>query len=170
MKRLLFLAILMCFVVGCTESSEDVKVIIDTTQFSKVSSEKLISIMGEPEKIEDYEWTIPSSQKSIVGKLYIYEKNKYEFVLFDDAVARLNIYSGVYWGYDESTFQFKKGKEVIKAFGISETYRNMKQTANTGFTERYSPVAEGIDEVGLFEIANDTFGMARITYDSAFYN
>ncbi|MEK4425864.1 hypothetical protein [Solibacillus sp. FSL K6-1523] len=170
MKKFMFLVILMCFLAGCTESKEDVKVIIDTTQFSNISSEKLISIMGEPEKVEDYEWTIPSTQKSIVGKLYIYEKNKYEFVLFDDAVARLNVYSGVYWGYDESTFQFKKGEDVIKAFGILETYKNMARTVNTGLVEKYSPVAKGIDEVGIFEIDNDTFGMARITYNSDFYN
>lgn len=144
--------------------------VIDATRFSKINSTELVQIMGEPESIEDYEWVIPSTQKSIIGKLYIYEKNKYEFVLFEDIVARLNAYSGVNWGYDESTFHFKTGKDVIKSFGISETYRNMVRTDNTGYMERYKPVAEGVDEVEIYDIDKDTFGFIHITYNSDFYD
>ncbi len=55
-------------------SDKSIEPIIDATQFSKINRAQLVEIMGEPEKIEDYEWSVPKTNKSIVGKLYIYEK------------------------------------------------------------------------------------------------
>lgn len=169
---IMILSVIFTIMVNSTVTDEKntAEPVIDATRFSKINSAELIKIMGEPESIEDYEWAIPSTQKSIVGKLYIYEKNKYEFVLFEDVVARLNAYSGVHWGYDESTFRFKTGKDVMESFGISETYRNMVRTDNTGYMERYKPVAEGIDEVEIYDIDKDTFGSIHITYNSDFYD
>lgn len=172
MKKVLLLALAVFALFGCSESTteSEVDVIIDTTQFSGVSSEELTNVMGEPESIEDYEWKIPSSGKGIVGKLYIYDNNKYEFLLFDDKVARLNVYSGVYWGYDDTTFSFNSGKEVMKSFGIINTYKNMARTVNTGVVEKYEPVTEGVQVVEIHDIKDDTFGLIRFTYDNSFYN
>lgn len=172
MKKTLFFILMVLALYGCSDSTKgnDVEVIIDSTQFSGLTSDELVNIMGEPESIEDYEWSIPKTNESVIGKLYIYEKNKYEFVLFDDVVARLNVYSGSYWGYDNSTFEFSTGKEVLKSFGISETYKNIQRTDNTGYMERYKPVSEGIDEVEIYEINDKAFSFIHITYDSDFYD
>lgn len=172
MKKIMLLALMVLTLYGCSDSTKEneVDVIIDATQFSGLSSDALVNIMGEPDLIEDYEWTIPKNGEKIIGKLYVYEKNKFEFLLFDDAVARLNAYSGVYWGYDDSTFAFSSGKDVMKSFGIVSTYKNMARTVNTGVVEKYEPVTEGIQIVEIHDIKDDnTFGLIRFTYDSNFY-
>lgn len=171
MKKILSIVLTLLALYGCSDSTQgdDVEMIIDATQFSNLTSDELVNIMGEPESIEDYEWSIPKTNKSIVGKLYIYENNKFEFILFEDTVTRLNAYSGVYWGYDDSTFVFSSGKDVMKSFGITDTYKNMARTVNTGVVEKYEPVTEGIQKVEIHDIKENTFGLIRFTYDSNFY-
>lgn len=171
MKRFLLFVLTVIALYGCSDSiqGDDVEIIIDATQFSHLTSDELVSIMGEPESIEDYEWSIPKTNKSVVGKLYVYESNKYEFILFDDIVTRLNVYSGVYWGYDESTFAFESGKNVMKSFGITNTFKNMERKVNTGAVEKYEPVAERIQKVEIHDIREETFGLIRFTYDNQYY-
>lgn len=174
MKKILLLMLMLVSLVGCSETTQEVAtevIILDAVPFSKVTSEELVKSMGEPEEIEDYEWSIPATGEKIVGKLYIYEKGRYEFLLFDDVVARLSAQSGAYWGYDDSTFTFNSGSDVLASFGIIETDA-MKRTVNTGFVEKYRPVAEGIEEVEIHDINTDTntFGLIRITYDNSFFD
>lgn len=149
-------------------SNKSIEPIIDATQFSKINSAHLVEIMGEPEKIEDYEWSVPKTNKSIVGKLYIYEKNKFEFVLFDDIVTRLNVYSGQYWGYDDSTINFEEKDDIFPLFGI-EHNNQIKKVEDTNYALRFSPVSDKIDDVWIQEIKDKTFGIAKFTYDSTYF-
>ncbi|MGE7916329.1 hypothetical protein [Lysinibacillus xylanilyticus] len=149
-------------------SNKSTELIIDATQFSRINSSQLVKIMGEPEKIEDYKWSVPKTGQSIVGKLYIYEKNKYEFILFDDSVVRLNIYSGQYWGYDESTMTFEKKEDIFPLFGI-EPNKQLKKVADTNYALRYSPVSDKIDDMWIQEIDDKTFEIAKFTYDSNYF-
>lgn len=167
---LVILVLLSACSAGSTNSSSNksIEPIIDATQFSKINSTQLVEIMGEPEKIEDFEWTVPKTNQSIVGKLYIYEKNKFEFILFDDVVTRLNVYSGQYWGYDESTFNFEEKDDIFPLFGI-EHDNKIKKIADTNFALRYSPVSDKIDDMWIQEIENKTFGIAKFTYDPTYF-
>lgn len=165
----MFVVALMLVACNSTSDSEkEVVPIVDVNQFSKINSTKLIDILGEPEKIEDYEWSVPSTNESIVGKMYIYEKNKYEFILFEDIVSRLNIYSGKFMGYDDTTMTFEKEKDIFSMFGIVPS-SNMKKNADTNYALRYSPVSDGIVDVWIQEISGKEFGIAKITYDSKYY-
>ncbi|UDK97131.1 hypothetical protein EYB33_12845 [Lysinibacillus sphaericus] len=150
------------------KSTEETSVIIDATQFSRINSAQLIEIMGQPEIIEDYEWLVPKTNKNIVGKLYIYEKNKFEFVLFDDTVSRLNVYSGQFWGYDDSTMEFEKNDDIFHLFGI-EPSKQLKKVADTDYALRYKDVSEKIDDMWIQDIKDKTFGIAKFTYDSTYY-
>lgn len=167
---LVILVLLSACSTGNTNTSSDkpIEPIIDATQFSKINSTQLVGIMGEPEKIEDFEWTVPKTNQSIVGKLYIYEKNKFEFILFDDVVTRLNVYSGQYWGYDESTFNFEEKDDIFPLFGL-EYDNKIKKVADTNFALRYTPVSDKIDDVWIQEIEDKTFGIAKITYDPSYF-
>lgn len=165
---LIFLVLLSACSSGNTSSGKSIEPIIDATQFSKIKSAQLVEIMGEPEKIEDFEWTVPKTNQSIVGKLYIYEKNKFEFILFDDVVTRLNVYSGQYWGYDDSTMKFEEKDDIFPLFGI-EYNNQIKKVADTNFALRYSPVSDKIEDVWIQEIEDKTFGIAKFTYDPSYF-
>jgi len=167
------LLIIIGAIVGNNENSpknidKSVELVIDVNQFSRISSSELVEIMGEPEKIEDYEWRVPSTNESIVGKMYIYDKNKYEFILFDDMVARLNIYSGSYMGYDNSKMTFKNEKDIFAMFAIEPNER-LKKIADTNYALRYSPVSDKVADVWIQEINGNEFGIAKITYNLNYY-
>jgi len=166
---LIILVLLSACSSGNTSSDKSIEPIIDATQFSKINSAQLVGIMGEPEKIQDFEWSVPKTNQSIVGKLYIYEKNKFEFILFDDIVTRLNIYSGQYWGYDNSTLNFEEKDDIFPLFGIEHSHNKIKKVADTNFALRYSPVSDKIDDVWIQEIEDKTFGIAKFTYDSTYF-
>ncbi|WP_431030129.1 hypothetical protein [Lysinibacillus sp. LZ02] len=149
-------------------SKSTVEQVIDVTQFSKISSSKLVEIMGEPEKIEDFEWLVSRTNQSIVGKLYIYEGNKYEFILFDDVLVRLNVYSGNYMGYDDTVMSFEEKEDIFSMFGITPQ-SSMRKEADTNYALRYEKVSESVEEVWILEIENKNFGIAKFTYDSNYF-
>lgn len=165
-------------IAGCTQTtdsatkkvagSEVKEVMIDVNKFSRITSAELIEIMGEPQEIQDYEWSVPSTGQSIVGKLYTYEENKYEFILFDDSVARLNVYSGEFWGYDDSTIEFESEQDILDMFNIQPN-KQFKKTGGNNFTLRYSPVSDTISDLWIQEIDGNHFGVAKITYNSKYY-
>lgn len=170
--------LIFLIVTGCTQTTDsgtkkvtgaEVKeVMIDVNKFSKITSTELIEIMGEPQEIQDYKWSVPSTGQSIVGKLYIYEENKYEFILFDDSVARLNIYSGKYWGYDDSVIEFENERHILDMFNI-EPNKQFKKTGDNNFSLRYSPVSDTVEDLWIQEIEDKHFGVAKITYNSKYY-
>lgn len=167
----LFVLLLMlgaCINTSDSESKGEVTPMIDVNQFSQINSNKLIEILGEPEQIIDYEWLVPSTNKSIVGKMYIYEKNKYEFILFEDKVTRLNIYSGKFMGYDDTSIPFEKEEDIFAMLAI-EPNSSMKKTADTNYALRYSPVSDKVSDLWIQEIEGNEFGIAKITYDAQYF-
>ncbi|MCH7321786.1 hypothetical protein LZ480_07750 [Solibacillus sp. MA9] len=151
-----------------TSKSKTVEQVIDVTQFNKISSSELVKIMGEPEQIEDFEWTVPKNNQSIVGKLYIYEGNKYEFILFDDILVRANIYSGDYIGHDNTIMSFEEKEDIFPMFGISPN-SSMRKEADTNYALRYERVSDDVEGVWILEIENKNFGIAKFTYDSNYF-
>lgn len=155
-------------VVQTKSAVEEKELIIDATQFNRINSAKLVDILGEPESIEDYPWSVPSTGESIVGKLYVYENNKFEFVLFDDQVVRLNVYSGTYWGYDDTTLSFQNENDLFSMFGIKPN-THLKKIEDTNYALRFSPVSDSVADFWVIDIQNGTFGEARITYNLNYY-
>lgn len=173
MKKVIYLFMFCLLLVGCSSNTsgggtEKVDVIIDVNQFSRISSLELVEIMGEPQKIEDYEWSVPKTGESIVGKLYIYEDSKYEFILFDDKVVKLDMYSGTFMGYDDSRYSFNSEKDIFAMFNI-EPNNNMKKTADTNYALRYSPISETVADVWIQEISDNQFDIAKFTYNVNYF-
>lgn len=151
-----------------SKESVPIEPIIDANQFSRISSTQLVEIMGEPEKTEDYEWLVPKTNKSIVGKLYTYEKGKYEFVIFEDQVVKLDINSGEYWGYDDSVFTFNKEDDIFKMFNITPN-ENLKKITDTNYALRFSPVSDKVADVWVIDIDEKSFGSVKITYNLNYF-
>ncbi|WP_438349937.1 hypothetical protein ACP8HI_04505 [Paenibacillus sp. FA6] len=166
-------------ITGCSATSNDngdssaplgnaESMIINASEFSRLSSQELIANLGEPEKIEDYGWKVPKSGESIVGKLYVYEKNKYEFILFDDSVARLNVYSGSYMGYSDDKFSFESKDSLFQMFGI-EKGEHLKKIEDNTLTLRYSPVSDKVADFWINNILDGKFDLAKITYNLNYF-
>ncbi|WP_312129689.1 hypothetical protein [Lysinibacillus capsici] len=173
----LILMIVLIMVIGGNSNNEDnksekdkeqSKVIIDATQFSRINTAKLVEIMGEPESIDEYMWLVPSTGKEIPAKTYIYENNRYEFMVIEDTVTRMNVYSGKYMGYDDTTLKFKNEDDLFAIFNI-KTNQNLKKIADTGAALRYTPVSDNIAELWVVDIEENSFGVAKITYNLNYY-
>lgn len=151
-----------------SKDSVPIESIIDANQFSRITSTQLVELMGEPEKTEDYEWLVPKTNKSIVGKLFTYEKGKYEFIIFDDQVVRLDVNSGQFWGYDDSVLTFNQEDDIFKMFNITPN-EHLKKIADTNYALRFSPVSDKVADVWVIEIDGKNFGSARITYNLNYF-
>lgn len=170
MKKLISLMLLLLLIAGCSNQTKETNIepIIDANQFSRISSEQLVQIMGEPESISDFEWTIPTTGENIVGKLYVYEQNKFEFVLFEDEVVRMTYYSGNYMGYDDSSVSFKDEEEIFSLFNIAPN-EHLKKIKDTNFALRFTPVSDKVAELWVQEIQNDQFDIAKVTYNLNYF-
>ncbi|WP_419962107.1 hypothetical protein [Psychrobacillus sp. BM2] len=171
MKKVLVLVCMVLLLSACGNSNETnskVDVLVDANQFARITSEELVALMGEPESIEDYEWSVPKTGESIVGKLYIYQKNKFEFVIFENSVARLNVYSGKYWGYDDSVIEFQSKEDIFSMFNI-EPNNNLKKIEDTNYALRFSPVSDTVADVWIQDIKENTLGVAKITYNLNYF-
>ncbi|KEF40406.1 hypothetical protein M670_00432 [Schinkia azotoformans MEV2011] len=149
-------------------TTEKTEIIIDANQFSRISSDELINIMGQPQKIDEYMWLVPSTGKKIPGKTYIYEDNKYEFMVLDDTVTRLSVYSGTYMGYDESIMEFKNEEDLFSMFNIKPN-DHVKKVGDTGYALRFSPVSDKVADLWIVEVEDNKFGAAKITYNLNYY-
>lgn len=171
---IIILLIILGAIVGNDKNQSNKKeektaeLVIDANQFSRISSSELIEILGEPEKVEDYTWKIPKTNESIVGKLYIYDRNKYEFILFDDRVVRLNVYSGQFMGNDDSKMKFESEDDIFAMFGI-EPNKRFRKVADTNYALRYTPVSDKVAEVWVQEINGNEFDIAKITYNLNYF-
>ena len=99
--------------------SESVKIIEDAEQFSRISMEELKEIMGEP--MSEEPWTNKTSKGDFEVITLSYDKgsNHYEFIIADDSVVRLSIYSDNYWNKSGDRFLITGEKSnICKSFNI----------------------------------------------------
>ena len=164
MKKLF---ILSCFtlLVGCgngsvNKSEDDLEVMIDVTEYSMVSSSELIADLGEPDALEE---------NYMGGTLYSYKEDlgQFEFILHDDVVTRLTVYSNDYWNNEGENFPYH-GIDTVKTIGIEELKPTAKKK-DTGSTLIISPVSDNVADVQFHDIEEDEFGMMKITYNLSNY-
>ncbi|WP_106767783.1 hypothetical protein [Paenibacillus faecalis] len=137
---------------------KDDSMIIDANKFSKISPDELVSIMGEPELIEDANFKL-SETRSYKTKYYSYENNTYEFMIIDNEVVRFTYYGG----------KFEEGneEEVFKKFNIS-TGPNLKKVAETPAALRFQMVN---DKIADFWITyTDDISIYKITYNMNYFS
>lgn len=166
-RILLFLIVLLSFsLIGCSTSPEFSEKIIDVNQFSRISSSELKTIMGVPEKIEGYSGISPKTKGKIKGKVYVYQNGKYDFILFDDKVVRMNIYSDKYKDKTKQPIAFRNEDDIFNLLGITPS-KNIKKVTDNGYVLRYQLVSDKIADVWIVDVdkENKTFNNAKITYD-----
>lgn len=177
MKKTLLLltTILMCgFCTACgsntSKDAEPVTVIEDVEQFSRISEEELKNIMGEP--VSEEPWTNKTSKGDFDVVTLSYDKgsNHYEFIIADDSVVRLSIYSGEYWSKSGDRFSITGEKsDICKSFNIT-LGDNVKKTADTGYAYTLSPVNDNVAIFDVQDIDVDSYGFVKITYNLNYFD
>jgi len=137
-----------------TEISASVAPIIDATQFSRISSEELKSILGEPESAD--EWTYETYPTTT----YTYNSGNDEFMIIDDAVVRFTHYGKT---------AYKSNGEIFTLFGITPSEETVK-AADTGVVLRYRLVSDKIADVWILDIEEKTFDIIKITYNLKYFS
>lgn len=158
MKKSIFIILLVfsILLIGCDgqNNSDDVVsgeenhigedlIYIDVNQFSRISSEELIGIMGEPNSRED--WNNSTDRGKFL--IEIYEYDGYDFFIADDSVVRMNIYSERYYNLDGEGIEFSSEESIFDMLNIPVDYDKIKRTEDTGYALRYSPVSDKVAEV-----------------------
>lgn len=162
---------------GCASSNsanatndENIEVIEDVTQFSRISLEELKSIMGEPTSEEA--WTNKTSKGDFAVTTIQYDKNSnhYEFIIADDSVVRLSIYSNAYWNNTGDRFSFTGEKSDIPKYFNVVLGDNVKKVTDNNFAYILSPVNDKVAEFNVQDIDENTYGCVKITYNLNYFD
>lgn len=176
MKKLflLFITTLTLGLTACGTSSptgaESVTIIENAEQFSRISVEELKKIMGEP--VSEESWTNKTSKGDfeVVTLSYDKDSNHYEFIIADDSVVRLSIYSSAYWNGNGDRFSITGEKsDICKSFNITLS-DNVKKTTDNSFVYTLSPVNDKIAIFNVQDINADTYGFVKITYNLNYFD
>lgn len=137
-------------------------VIFDVTQFANVTPEQLVSIMGEPEDID--EWNYKSEKGDIPLTSYCYDNDNYEFIFHEGKISKLELYCNN--GKELYPFNANDKTPVLNALGIVPG-NDCEKYVNNDMVLRYSDVTEDIEDVSIYDIdkTNGTCDTIHITYD-----
>ncbi|MNZ47554.1 hypothetical protein D3C78_652730 [compost metagenome] len=125
----------------------DENMIIDASKFSRISSNELIEIMGEPDIKEDiYPVTY-----------YVYDNEKFEFIIINNTVVKLT--------HQGAAVTDKSKDNLFSLFGISPG-PNLTQVYDDLLGVSYQMVNEEIADYSITFLEKTTF--FKITYDSGF--
>jgi len=145
------------------EENKPLEKIVDVVQFANMTSDKLVGLLGEPDRIEQGVTTgfveLPCEYYEYDDALYLGEVS---FVLMKGRVVRLTAYG---------EFPYYKGDRMLEHLGVD------KEDADTCFKEetntyaRYRIVGEKIDDVHitLIDTEDDKYECLQVTYDMLYY-
>lgn len=108
--------------------------IIDANQFSRISSDELVKILGEPEVKEDTE--LENEGESFSAKIYSYQNHRYEFIIIEDKVVQFVANSPKNNDANAEGFPYGSEKQKFALFGLSAS-EGVAKTADTGYALRY---------------------------------
>lgn len=144
--------------------------VFDANAFSGITVDELVEKMGTYSEKED--WVNKNSNGSFKLTTYMYDvdENHYEFVVYDNSVARVSVYSQKYWTGEGESFKYQIKKDILTMFDINLS-DNAKQIENNGFTWRITSVSDTIDEITVQDIDSKgkTFGFVKITYNQKYF-
>ncbi len=175
MKKILciVLSALCIFCTACTQTNNNadsnISIIEDVTQFSRISTDELKTIMGEPVSTED--WTYKGSKASYNFTTLSFDKNNnhYEFIIADNSVIRLTIYSENYWNGTGNRFSYNVNKKDICKFYNVSLNDNAKLVADTNFAYKLSPVNDKIAVFDIQDMDEKTYGFIKVTYNLNYF-
>ncbi|GFN35823.1 hypothetical protein [Tepidimicrobium xylanilyticum] len=139
-------------------------IIIDVSQFSRISPEQLIEIMGEPDSKQ--EWNYKSSNGNTYPTItYVYNNGDYEFLIIDGKVVEFNIYSS-----ENNIMKYTNEASIFPMFGITPA-DTMLKVADTGSALRYESVTDKIDDfwIPILNPEEGTIDAVKIIYDRTYF-
>lgn len=153
-----------------TTPEESTNVIFDASSVSKISSEELISKIGEPLEKEDW---VYNDSFNVCTYSYDIDGNHYEFIFAENSIIRLSIYSSLDWNGTGDDFHYVKDdkSDIFSMFGVSPS-SNYSTKSDNGFTFRVGQVSDNISDfnVQMIDSTNKTFKLVKITYDEYYFN
>lgn len=168
------IVIIMKLGINDVETSENTideeQVIFDTMKYSRITKDELISELGKPNSKE--KWTNKTSRGNFNLMILSYDidTNHLEFIIADDSVVRLSIYSNAYWNNKGNRFKFNGTKEnICKLFNISLGENATIKTDNN-ITYMISPVNDKIAMFDVQDMKTNDFGFVKITYNLNYFD
>lgn len=142
-----------------------VSVVLDCSQFSRISTEDLFAKLGEPTRTE--EWTNQTAKGDFPMKIYSFSFDGFygEFIVYEDTVVKLRLFADAPWQVEG------KSDNIFAMFGITPG-DNAKKTVDTGATHKFSPVSDTVAEVEFFNFDEEekTFDTVYVTYDLNYFD
>lgn len=145
-------------------SVQSTKLIVDANKFSNISYQQLSKLMGGPgEKDKSGIKLYKSSGDSIVGDIFYYENDKYEFIVADNKVVRFDY-------TNTGHTKFTDDSSLFQMFGLKKAGND--EIGNYVTALRYSNVSNKIQQFWISSIDSDkkTFDEALITYDKNYFS
>ncbi len=145
---------------------EEIPVVFDCSKFSRISADELRDELGEPKTTED--WMNRTSKGNFQMQIFTYDlEGVYgEFILYEDTVVKLHLFSDSQWEITGSSFD-----NIFAMFGIVPG-KNIKRTVNTGVTHKFSPVSDKVAEIEVYNYdrENKSFDTVYVTYDLSYFD
>lgn len=171
MLKIVVAIIFICYVIAFINKKEvTVSFIDDVNQYSHISTEELISKLGEPASKES--WTNKTSKGDFEVETYSFEKdsNLYEFIIADNTVVRLTLYSEKAWNREGNLFFFKDKKEIPSLFGVE-----ISKDAHIENENRYYKATSVSNTISTLDvqdirIINNTFASVEVTYNANYFD
>lgn len=181
MKKPMFRYLLFAFIVfisGCGTSTvnvdaESIEPIFNSIKYSRLSSGELIEKLGEPSSKEEWSNNTPNGDVLLTTYAYDISENHFEFIVADDSVVRVSIYSNAYWNNNGEHFIYnnKDKSDLRYLFGISEI-KDTAKIKDSNVNYEISPVSDTVANFFVGEISekDKTFGCAKITYNIKYFD
>lgn len=148
------------------QSDKEIPVILDCSKFSRISADELKKELGEPKNIED--WNNQTSNGEFQMQIFTYDFEDYygEFILYEDTVVKLHLFSNSEWKIEGSKFD-----NVFTMFGIVPG-ENARKTVETGVTYKFSPVSDKVAQLEIYNYdkENRTFDTVYVTYNLNYFD
>lgn len=148
------------------KQEEQIPVVLDCSNFSKISLDELKNELGEPERTDD--WNNQTSKGDFQMQILTYDFDGFygEFILYENTVVKLRLFSESQWQVEGSN-----SDNIFAMFGIVPG-KNIKRTVNTGVTHKFSPVSDKVAEIEVYNYdrENKSFDTVYVTYDLSYFD
>lgn len=148
------------------QSDKEISVVLDCSKFSRISEAELTNELGEPKCIEV--WNNQTSKGEFQMQIFTYDFDGCygEFILCEDKVVKLRMFSDSEWKNDGLKFD-----NVFTMFGIVPG-ENVRKTVDTGATYKFSSVSDKAAQVEIYgyDKESQTFDTVYVTYDLNYFD
>ena len=122
--------------------------------------------MGEPEAVENWEYQ-KSDTETLPMSTYFFQNNRFEFILYDDKVQRISIYSDSYNDFQAPTFSFTEKDDILRSLGIDPATVPESARIDTGYALRYEPVGK-IKSIWIPSYEGNSYDEIKISFSDLF--